>query len=412
MKRLPNADWLEARPLQHLLEILCERGEEARVNGGAVRNSLLGESVADVDISTTLLPQQVIERFDAAGFKTIPTGIDHGTVTVVIDGAPFEVTTLRSDIETDGRRAVVRFGRDWAEDALRRDFTINALYVDREGVVHDPLGGMEDIEARRVRFIGEAEDRIKEDHLRILRFFRFFAWYGHGAPDRDGLRACVRMRQTLTSLSAERVWKELKRTLSAPDPSRAILWMRQAGILSLVLVESEKWGIDALSRLVRTQQELNWGDDPMLRLMAIIPPNLAAVETLAGRLKLSNADGKRLADWASSTLPSSEISELALAKKLYGGSQQGIIDTMRLELARLREAGASDDEALMAAAAMGRLLDFALSWTRPKFPVKGRNLIARGIKPGREMGEQLKALEECWIESGFMLGKKKLLDGL
>jgi tRNA nucleotidyltransferase/poly(A) polymerase len=409
LTKLPNAEWLKARRLQLLFDLLCDGDGEARINGGAVRNSLLGEPVSDVDVSTNLLPDEVIARFSAAGLKTVPTGIEHGTVTAVIEGVPFEITTLRADIETNGRHAVVRFGSDWVDDARRRDFTINALYVDRNGVVYDPLDGMEDIKLRRVRFIGEAEDRIKEDHLRILRFFRFFAWYGRGAPHREGLKACVRMRQSLQALSVERVWKELKKLLSAPEPSRAVLWMRQTGILSIVLPESEKWGIDALPRIVRAQSELGWDADPLLRLMTMIPPDQGVAELLSARLKFSKAEQKRLFDWASSTAPSAQISDTGLSKLLYRGSKEGIVDAIRLELARLREAGRDDDKALLAAAAVNRLLDFSLSWQRPKFPVKGRDLIARGAIPGEEIGRRLEVLENRWIESGFVLGKEALL---
>src|SRR5690606_10002862 len=220
-----------------------EGGEEARIAGGAVRNALFGEPVADVDIATTTPPQETVRRAEAAGFKAVPTGFEHGTVTVVAEGRPFEVTTLRADVETDGRRARVVFGRDWQADAERRDFTINALYAEADGTVVDLVGGLADIAARRLRFIGDAEARIREDYLRILRFFRFFAWYGEGRPDAEGLKACARLKGGLSGLSAERVWAETKKLLSAPDPSRALLWMRQTGVLAASLAESEKWGI-------------------------------------------------------------------------------------------------------------------------------------------------------------------------
>ena len=402
-------DWLENEPLQHLLEVLEQDGEEARINGGAVRNFLFGEPVADVDISTTLVPQMVVERLKAAGIKSVPTGIDHGTITAVIAGIGYEITTLRADIETFGRHAVVRFGKCWREDAERRDFTINALYLDRLGEIYDPLETRADIEARKVRFIGNADDRIGEDHLRILRFFRFFAWYGRGAPDREGLKACVRARQSLLELSAERVWKELYRLLAAPEPQRAILWMRQSGVLSIVLPESEKWGIDALPRLLAAEKALQWPIDPLLRLMAIIPPQALAVETLARRLKLANRDRKQLENWLTGEVPATGADEVLLAKALYRGSQQGTIDVMRLELARLREAGQTDDQALVDAATMNRLLDFAIGWQRPVFPVSGKDLVRLGKKPGKAMGKRLKALEKRWIESGFSLSKAALL---
>ncbi|RVC41275.1 CCA tRNA nucleotidyltransferase, partial [Mesorhizobium sp. M4B.F.Ca.ET.088.02.2.1] len=222
---------------------------------------------------------------EAAGFKTVPTGIEHGTVTAIAGGKTYEVTTLRADIETDGRRAKVSFGRDWKLDAERRDFTINALYAEADGNVVDLVGGIADIAARRLRFIGDAEARIREDYLRILRFFRFFAWYGDGRPDAEGLKACARLKDGLGQLSAERIWSELKKLLSAPDPSRALLWMRQAGVLTSVLPESEKWGIDAIHGLIRTEKDLGWAADPLLRLEAMVPPDAARMKTLAERLK-------------------------------------------------------------------------------------------------------------------------------
>ncbi len=408
-RSLSDAGWLNEPELQKLLSILNANGEEARVNGGAVRNSLLDEPVSDIDLSTTLEPQAVIKRLTSAEIKVVPTGIEHGTVTAVIDGKSFEITTLRSDIETNGRHAVVRFGRDWCEDARRRDFTINALYADADGRVFDPLGGLSDLEKKVVRFIGEPEDRINEDHLRILRFFRFFAWYGHGAPDREGLKACVRLKQSLDLLSAERVWKELRKMLTAPDPARAILWMRQAGVLSVVLPESEKWGIDGVPRLLQAENQLGWGVDPLLRLMAMIPQRSGSVEALGVRLKLSNKECKRLENWATSTAPMPNLGLAEFGKILYRGLQQGIIDATRIELARLREAGAHDDGALKDAARMDQLLTYAGNWQKPEFPVKGRDLIEKGVKPGIKLGKTLEEMENRWIESEFKLGKPELL---
>ena len=225
-----GAEWLEDADLQRLLSALNAGGEAARIAGGAVRNALLGEAVADVDIATTTLPEETIRRAEAVGFKAIPTGIEHGTVTVTSSGTGHEVTTLRADVETDGRRAKVIFGRDWKADAERRDFTINALYAEADGTVVDLVGGLADLESRTLRFIGDAETRIREDYLRILRFFRFFALYGSGRPDAEGLKACARLKDGLERLSAERVWAELKKLFSALDPSRALLWMRRRAV--------------------------------------------------------------------------------------------------------------------------------------------------------------------------------------
>ena len=248
-----DADWLRDADLQRLLAALSGPGEDggeaelARVVGGAIRNTILGQPVSDIDIATTCPPAVTVARATAAGFKTVPTGIEHGTVTVIANRRPFEVTTLRRDVETNGRHAVVAFGRDWQADAERRDFTINALYCEADGTVVDLVGGLADIERQTLRFIGDASARIEEDYLRILRFFRFFAWYGAGRPDGDGLRAATRLKGGLTKLSAERVWAELRKLLAAPDPSRALLWARQTGVLTLILPESERWGIDGIT---------------------------------------------------------------------------------------------------------------------------------------------------------------------
>ncbi|TPJ36876.1 CCA tRNA nucleotidyltransferase [Mesorhizobium sp. B2-8-3] len=405
-----KADWLAEKHLQKLLAVLKEGGEEARIAGGAVRNTLIGQRVADVDIATTTVPEETIRRAKAVGFKTVPTGIDHGTVTVVAGGKPYEVTTLRADIQTDGRRAKVIFGRDWKADAERRDFTINALYAEADGTVVDLVGGIADIEARRLRFIGDAEARIREDYLRILRFFRFFAWYGEGRPDAEGLKACARLKDGLARLSAERVWSELKKLLSAPDPSRALLWMRQAGVLTAVLPESEKWGIDAIHGLVKAGEDLGWIADPVLRLEAIVPPDAVRMKTLGERLRLSNEDGDRLRHWALTVAPDAKATETELAKKLYYGDRDGYLDRIRLALAAARTRAVEDNQAMMEAGGFSRLLNFTLKWEKPVFPIKGADLTELGASPGPKLGATLKNLEKEWMESGFTLERGALME--
>ena len=407
---LQGADWLRDKHLQRLLAVLKEGGEEARVAGGAVRNTLLGQPVADVDIAATTVPEETIRRAEAAGFKTVPTGIEHGTVTVIAGGRPYEVTTLRADIETDGRRAKVIFGRDWKADAERRDFTINALYAEADGTVVDLVGGIADIEARRLRFIGDAEARIREDFLRILRFFRFFAWYGEGRPDAEGLKACARLKDGLSQLSAERVWSELKKLLSAPDPSRSLLWMRQAGVLTAALPESEKWGIDAIHGLVRTEKDLGWAADPVLRLEAIVPPDAARMKTLAERLRFSTSEGERLKHWALTSLPDPRTTETELAKKLYFGERTGFLDRLRLALAGARTRAVEDNQAMMDAGGFSRLINFTSRWEKPVFSIKGADLTEIGASPGPKLGAILKNLEKEWVESGFTLERGALLE--
>lgn len=404
-----QAEWLNDPLLQKLLAALNADGEEARIAGGAVRNALLGEPVADVDIATTNLPDGTVRRAEAAGFKAVPTGAEHGTITVIAGGKPFEVTTLRADVETDGRHAKVLFGRDWKADAERRDFTINALYAKADGTVVDLVGGLADLKSRTLRFIGDAETRIREDYLRILRFFRFFAWYGKGRPDAEGLKACARLKDGLSRLSAERVWSELKKLLSAPDPSRALLWMRQAGVLTAALPESEKWGIDAIHALVRAEGDLGWTVDPLLRLEAIVPPDAARMKTLGDRLRLSNAETDRLVQWGATSKVEPTVTEGELAKRLYRGSVEGIMDRLRLDLASARGRAEQDDKALIEAGGFYRLLSFAGKWQKPAFPLRGGDVAALGVE-GAALGSLLKALEVEWIDSGFSLDRDALLE--
>lgn len=396
--------WLQEETLQELFDILCADGGEARIAGGAVRNALMGMDASDIDLCTTLLPQEVVKRLQAAGKKAVPTGIEHGTITAVLDGKGFEVTTLRKDIETNGRHAVVEFGTDWETDANRRDLTINGLYCDREGGVYDFVDGYSDILNKEVRFIGDAASRIKEDSLRILRFFRFFAWYGGGRPDANGLKACAAGKSLLAGLSVERVWMELKKLLCAPDPGRAILWMRTTGILGNVLPESEKWGTDAMPGFLRMEQEQGWKADGLFRLMAMVRPDGETMQGLAKRMSFSKIETSRMVYWAESIAPEIDITHQELAKTLYRGNGQGLLDAMKLEAVHLR--GREDEES---AETMLGLLAFAQDWRQPKFAVQGKDLIALGIEAGPDMGKKLLVLEEAWIESDFMLDKSALL---
>lgn len=399
-----DADWLKTRELQKLFDILNEGDGKAMVSGGAVRNTLMNLPASDVDLATTLLPDEVMHRVEEAGLKAVPTGIKHGTVTVVIDGIAFEVTTLREDIETDGRHAVVRFGTDWQADALRRDLTINGMFCDREGSVFDFVGGYADIERGVVRFIGEADTRIKEDALRILRFFRFFAWYGSGRPDASGLKASSANRDLVSGLSAERIWMEFRKLLAANDPSRALLWMRTTGVLSQVLPESENWGIDAIPILIRCEAGEGWEVDPLLRLMAMIRPHLETVTSLATRLKFSKAEAARLLAWAKSPKLDADTDIGTLQKMLYRHDPQGILDAMRLETALLQGRDEMDASRKMAA-----LAGEASKWQNPEFPVQGQDLLDRGLQPGKDLGNTLKTLEDRWVESGFELSREELL---
>ncbi|HBF30719.1 CCA tRNA nucleotidyltransferase [Rhizobium sp.] len=412
MISVADQPWFQDPALLRVLTLLNANGGQARVVGGAVRNSLLSAPVGDIDLATTLLPTDVMARAEATGIKAIPTGIEHGTVTLVVDGKPFEVTTLRRDVSTNGRHAAVAFGTDWQEDAERRGFTINALYADQSGTIIDLVGGLADIESATLRFIGDAHLRITEDYLRVLRFFRFFAWYGRGRPDANGLRACAAARDKLGQLSAERVWSEMKKLLSAKDPGRALLWMRQAGVLTAILPETEKWGIDALPGLIATQNALGWQPEPLLRLAAMVPNDPERLKTLSARLKLSKAEAEFLQLFAAAPKLSDGMSELALDRLLYQHGKPGILASLRLQLANARSRAEGDTEAMAQTARLSRFLQRAEAFEKPSFPISGADVMAHGISAGPQVGTILRELENIWVQANFTFEREKMLSRL
>jgi poly(A) polymerase len=409
MSSVAGEAWFSDPALVRVLSLLNSDGGEARVAGGAVRNSLMGLPVADIDIATTLSPQDVVERAKAADIKAVPTGIEHGTVTLVIGGKPFEVTTLRRDVATDGRHAEVMFGTDWQTDAERRDLTINALYATQDGTVIDLVNGLPDIESRTVRFIGDAAKRIAEDHLRILRFFRFFALYGSGRPDAEGLKACARAKDKLGRLSAERVWSETKKLLAAPDPGRALLWMRQAGVLSEILPETEKWGIDAIPGLIEAEKAFGWQPDALLRLAAIVPPDRERLKALAERLRLSKAEAAVLDGWAAAPEIAPKLAETAFDRLLYRNGPKGLSMRLRLALASARARGLGDADALAFAGLCQRLLARADKWQKPAFPLTGADVLATGVPAGPDVGTMLARIEDEWVGGNFHDDRARLL---
>ncbi|WP_371179708.1 CCA tRNA nucleotidyltransferase [Ahrensia sp. 13_GOM-1096m] len=391
-----SANWLKDQALIQLFDALEKDGGQARVVGGAVRNALMGHTDSDIDVATTSTPDETLALLQAADIKAIPTGIDHGTVTAIIAGKAFEITSLRKDVETDGRHAVVAFGTSFEDDAKRRDFTINAIYADRDGKLYDYVGGLADIETETLRFIGDAGTRIEEDYLRILRFFRFFAYYGKHRPDAQGLKACARLKDGLAGLSAERIWNEMRKLFGAPDPSRALLWMRQVGVLTQLLPESEKWGIDAIPPLMEAEQAHGIAADPMVRLMSIIPPRVDTVNDIAKRWKLSNAERDRLRVWAS--LPQQlPIDDRALRGLAYRHSKMAVLDGLHVQTGLRR-----DEELASAAKTLG-------AWIMPDMPIKGADLMERGFEKGPLLGTKLKELETAWVESDFSLKRDELL---
>ena len=390
--RLDDTTWLTRGPLGKLLAALDRDGEEARVVGGAVRNVLLHRPPGEIDVATTALPEEVTRRAAAAGFRPVPTGIEHGTVTVVVDGTGFEVTTLREDVETFGRKAKVRFGRSWRKDAERRDFTLNALSTSRDGTVHDFVGGLEDLRRHRVRFIGDAAARIAEDYLRILRFFRFHAAYGEGAPDAAGLHACIVAREGLRMLSRERVRAELLKLLVAPGAAPTLAVMAEAGILQEVLGGVPY--LAALASLIAIEAVLGLAPDPLRRLAGLAAALPEDAERLGQRLRLANVEHERLAAMADGwwrVAPA--MGESRARALLYRLGPEYYRD--RVVLAWARSGAEAADLSWRALATLPE------RWQAPEFPLKAAEFIARGIPKGPRLGQALAAAEEEWIAAGF-----------
>jgi poly(A) polymerase len=387
MRRLDDQPWLTAPATRAVMAALEAAGgpDCARFVGGCVRNALIGAPVADIDIATTLKPEATDRAIRAAGLKAVPTGIAHGTVTAVSERQPFEITTLRRDVSTDGRNATVAFTDDWAEDAARRDFRLNALYADGKGRVFDPTGeGVADAAAGRIVFVGDPETRIREDFLRILRFFRFFAWYGRGEPDAAALAACRTLAPGMTRLSAERVSKELMTLLAAPDPRIAMAAMAGAGVLAQILPEAENGPL--------FEAAVGLSADPVIRLTTLFPPDERVVREASARLRFPNSTRDRLAGAAvAAPAVNLKMSDPEVRAAVYRFGARAVADTLHLRMAE-RPAQAGDGH---------RLLAVAEGWRRPTMPVGGRDLARLGIDPGPETGRLLKAFEDRWIADDF-----------
>ena len=388
---LRGAAWFKDGEVARLLALLDRDGEEARVVGGAVRNALMGIPVAEIDVATTALPLEIMRRVEAAGGKAVPTGIEHGTVTAILNHRPIEVTTLREDVETFGRKARVKFGRDWRADAERRDFTINALSASADGVVHDYVGGLDDIAARRVRFIGEPQQRIEEDYLRILRFFRFHAHFGDGAPDPAGVRACIRSRAGLDTLSRERVRMELLKLLVAARATPTLVVMTETGLLGMVL-----GGVAYLASFenaIKVDAALGVEADAIRRLGALAVWVEEDAERLAQRLRLSNAESERLLALDGWWHVAPQADAKAARALLYRLGPQSFADRIFIAWAR-SDAGAADP-------AWRDLASLPLRWTAPAFPLKAADFVRRGVAEGPPLGVALRAAEAAWIAADF-----------
>ncbi len=391
--RVLSAPWLSSVPTSRVLQLLNDNGEEARVVGGAVRNALLNIPIGDIDIATTALPDEVIRRAKAAGIKSVPTGIAHGTVTLVVEAQPFEVTTLREDTETFGRKAKVAFGRDWVGDAHRRDFTINALSAGADGVVHDYVGGLDDIAARRVRFIGDAGQRIAEDYLRILRFFRIHAAFGAGEVDRAGYLACIAGRAGIATLSAERMRMEMLKFLVADGATGAVTAMADGGLL-LPIFGGVAY-IGPFAAMSAAELMLGLKPDPIRRLAALAVAVTEDAKRVAGRLRLSNAETKALDSMGHRWWRLAGADEARARRLLYRLGEDNYRN--RLMLAWARAGGDTD------AAPWRDLATLPQRWSAPKFPLKASDFLARGIAEGPALGHVLTLGEDAWLAADFPL---------
>ena len=395
---LRDAPWLNSGPAARVLGLLNGGGEEARVVGGAVRNALLQIPVGDIDIATTAVPDEVIRRARAVGIKSVPTGIEHGTVTLVVDSHPFEITTLREDIETFGRRAKVAFGRDWVRDAQRRDFTINGLSVDAGGAVHDHVGGLEDIAAKRVRFIGDPDQRIAEDYLRILRFFRMHAAFGAGQPDHAGYLACIRGRAGLARLSAERVRMEMLKLVVAEGAVEAAIAMEDGGLLLAIFGGVAYRG--PFANLIAAERAMGQKPDAILRLGALGVAVTEDAKRVATRLRLTNGETKALDSMGHRWWRLAGMDEATARRRLYrlGAARY----RERLMLAWARAGGDTDP------VPWRELATLPERWSAPKFPLKAADFISRGIAEGPALGHVLALAEDAWLAADFPLDASAL----
>ena len=374
MATLPQADWTKREDLAQLIAALG--ADNTRYVGGAVRDSLLGKDIHDIDCATPLHPAEVIDRCKDAGIRTIPTGIDHGTVTAILPQGNVEITTLRRDVSTDGRRATVAFATEWKEDASRRDFTINALYAHPQTLeIEDYFGGVTDLEAGRVRFIGDARERIREDHLRILRYFRFQTRFGDDWDD-EATAACEELASTLKGLSRERVGWELQNLLALPDPSPTVFKMRELGVMQQVLPECGQREAESLARLIQTERSYAAQPDAMRRLAALLPAVPPVAEAVSARLRLSRSQRERLTCVAARD---TRDADAPLALAYYEG-----VDCAR-------------DRLLINRADPTRLDD----WVVPQLPLKGGEIVERGVAKGPQVARILQTVERRWVDAGF-----------
>lgn len=403
---LGQPHWMTAPETAAVLDALeAEGGADcARFVGGCVRNRLVGRPVDDLDIATILTPDRVTAALKAARIRVVPTGIDHGTVTAISNHRPHEITTLRRDVTTDGRRATVAFTEDWAEDAQRRDFTLNALYARRDGGIYDPTGhGVADAKAGRIVFVGDPEQRLREDHLRNLRFFRFYAWFGKGAPDPAAVAACTALRDHVDGLASERISKEVLKLLAADDPRAAVRLMAETGVLEVILKGPAN--LARFDALVEIETDQLFETDPVLRLAALLPDDQLAASRLAERLRFANADRDRIvAALAPTPVLKSWMSPREIRREVYRIGQPTFRDRAKLAWAASpRTATTMQWRGLIA---------LVEGWSPPTLPLTGQDILSAGVPKGPMVGQVMREVEDWWIDHDFLDDKLSVIEKL
>ncbi|MBL0849246.1 MAG: CCA tRNA nucleotidyltransferase [Candidatus Liberibacter ctenarytainae] len=404
MVSISQYKWFHDPDLKNILSLLNQGNDTSCIVGGAIRDSLMHVAVKDIDIATTILPHTVIKLFSQTNYKSISTGISYGTIKIVLRDKSFDITTLRSDIKTYGRNADVVFTKDWYSDAIRRDFTINALYADQRGEVIDYVGGLNDIKNRTVKFIGNAHHRIQEDYLRILRFFRFFARYGQENIHIDGLIAIKQNKEGLKILSVERIWSEIRKLLEAEYPIHAVIHMHDSGIFKEIFPYIQNFSVNKLSLLVQGEQEFGWSIDPLLRFMALIPlRDKKLVLLIAKKLCLPREIKYFFVSCVSSNMPA-HFSTEEIDRLLYINGKEVTIAQLKLFIA-LNRRDIDDHYRNQIIQIIAAIPD----WIRPVFPLTGNDVLKLGISPGKRIGEILSHCEKEWINSSFHLSYQDLI---
>lgn len=407
--KIDPPDWMSEPDTTRLFDTLREAGHSVRFVGGCVRDTVIGRPVSDIDVATDAEPGTVLELLGAAMIRAVPTGIEHGTVTAVPATRSFEITTLRRDVATDGRRAEVQFTKDWVEDASRRDFTFNALSADQDGKVYDYFGGLEDLKDGRIRFIGDALERVAEDYLRVLRYFRFYAHYAKTEPDPDSFAACRAVATHVENLSGERIWAELSRTLITHNPGSVFQMMEDIGLLRLLFPVGRS--VKRLEALAALEEMVLFDPEPIRRLAALIQPNRSEASQIATRLRLTRDDTHRLDDLSASRGESSAgMAELSLRRALYTLGRDQFRDLILLDWADQITMNAT--EAAQSVQGWKDTWDTASLWEPPEFPLVGEDVLEMGVEEGPRVGELLESIEEWWVEQAFRPDREACMDRL